>query len=246
LEWLELQAMKTGLRGKDVSLIERIYAKAIQEAESREKEQQLYASLERYAAAYRGFAGLKDVAALEMKVKQLERADEVRRSRSREKYVEMRQSAAENELFNLLDDVKAGRDHPFAMQKLQAAFACLRDDAKQSKDEVDRLAALRVLTRFWIMLNEQTALQFERREYGSAALRLEVMTRIRPDNPQVYYHLARAHSLGGRKNEAIAALRNAVAKGYRDFDALESDKDLEPLRKQAAYRKIIEDLKKGK
>ena len=184
------------------------------------------------------------MAALEIKAKQLERSPEVRRSRSREKDVEVRQRNSDGEISLLLSDVISGRDRPFAMQKLQSSFADLRDDANQKKDEVSRLAALRVLTRFWILLNEEASLAFERHEYAPAALRLEVMTQIRPDNPQVYYHLARAYSLDGRKKEAIAALRNAVAKGYKDIAALESNQDLEPLRKESDYQKIIEDLKK--
>jgi dienelactone hydrolase len=244
LEWLELQAMKSGIRDKDVLWIERIYAKTMEEALAREKERQLYGAWERYAAASRSFAGLRDVDALENKAKQLERSPEVRLSRSREREVEVRQRNSDKEISLLLGDVIGGRDRPFAMQKLQSSFAGLRDDANQKKNEASRLAALRVLTRFWILLNEEVSLAFERNEYAPAALRLEVMTQIRPGNPQVYYHLARAYSLGGRKKEAIAALKNAVAKGYKDIAALESNQDLEPLRKESDYQKIIEDLKK--
>ena len=32
--------------------------------------------------------------------------------------------------------------------------------------------------------------------------------------------------------------------GFHDVAALESDKDLEPLREDASYKRIIEDLKK--
>jgi len=244
LEWLELQAMKSGIRGKDASLIEQIYAKTIEEAESIEKEPRLFAALERYAAAWRSFAGLKDVAAFEVKMKQLEISRDVRRSRSLEKEAAMRQKSADDELSRLFDDMAAGGDHPFAAQKLKAGIARLRDDAGQKTNEARRLASLRVLTRFWIALNEQTVLAFERREYTSAALRLEAMSGIRPDNPQVYYHLARAHSMSGRTKEAIAALRNAIAKGYRDAATLESNPDLAPLRTQPGYQKIIEGLKK--
>jgi tetratricopeptide (TPR) repeat protein len=229
MEWLELRAIKSGLREKDDTWIEREYAAVIEEAGSREREQQIPESWERYGAAWRGFSGLRDVSVLETKVKQLDQSSEVLRSRSLEKDVEIRQKNTDEELSRLLDDVIIGRDRAFAMQKLQSRFAGLRSDGHQKKDEAVRLIAVRVLTRFWIMLNEETALAFEPREYGPAALKLEVMAQIRPDDPQIYYHLARAYTLGGRKKEAITALRNAVAKGYMDIATLESTPDLARL-----------------
>jgi len=46
------------------------------------------------------------------------------------------------------------------------------------------------------------------------------------------------------KGRAIEALKRSVEKGFHDVAALESDKDLEPLREDASYKQIIEDLKK--
>jgi dienelactone hydrolase len=244
VEWFELQAMKSGNREKDDSLIDSIYAKTVAAAASYEKEQQLFAALESYEAARSVFAGLRDVAALATKAKQLEQTPDVRKSLAREKDVEARQRNTDAELSGLLGDLIGDRDRPFAMQKLSSSFSSVRNDANQRKNEVDRLVALRVLTRFWILLNEETSLAFERHDYGPAALRLQVMTQIRPDNPQAYFHLARAYCRSGRKKEAIAALRDAVARGYKDIAALESNPDLESLRQEPAFRKIVEDLAK--
>jgi tetratricopeptide (TPR) repeat protein len=141
------------------------------------------------------------------------------------------------------EDLIAGRDRQFAAQKLRAGLERLRNTADQKKDEIGRIASIRVLTRFWIMLNEEASLALERREYGAAVARLELMAQVRPDNPRIYYHLARAHIQGGRKREAIESLRKAVANGFKDIGALESDADLEPLRGTPEYRKMLEVLK---
>jgi tetratricopeptide (TPR) repeat protein len=244
VQWLELQAMKSGIRGKDASLIASICAETVAEAELLERDRRLNAALQRYAAAWRSFAGLRDTAALEMKVKQLEPAQDVRRARATEKNAGMRQRAADKELSSLFGDVIAGRDHPYSMQKLGNSIDRLRKDAERREDDPGRIAAVRVLSRFWIALNEETSIALERREYGSATRRLEAMARIRPENPQVHYHLARAYCLSGRKKDAIASLRNAVAKGYRDTANLENNPDLESLRTNPDFRKIIEDLER--
>jgi len=244
LEWLELQAMKTGIRAKDAAWIDTLYSKTVAEAELLEQEGQLREALERYAAASRIFSGLKDAAGLDARQKELSRSREVRRAISKENEIQTRQETAEEELSRLMASSDAGIDFPIAMQKLQAAFEDLRKDAGRKNDEAVRIAARRVLSRYWILLNEEVSLALERREYGRAALRLETMAWIQPDNPQVYYYLARAYSLGGRSEKALEALRHAVAKGYRDYEILESNPDLDPLKQSPEYLKLMDDLKK--
>ena len=244
MEWLELQAMKSGIRAKDPSLIERIYAKTIREAESYEKNKQLLQSTERYVFALRSFAGLRDIAELDSQIARLRQAEPVRRARSLEKDVETRQRIADRELMGFFQDLSAGKDRQFAAQKLHAELDRLRNDSSQRGNEIRRLAATRSLTYFWIMLNEETTAALEQREYGRAALRLELMARVRLDNPQIDYHLARAYSMTGKKKEAIKSLQNAVAKGFKDVAVLESNRDLEPLRRMPEYQEIIDNLRR--
>ena len=144
----------------------------------------------------------------------------------------------------LIDALDKDSDQPFTVQKLNALIEDIRNDANRRKDAAAGVAALRVLTRSWILMNEEASLAFERRDYAKAARRLEVMARVRPDNPQVYYHLARAYSSDGRTRKAMEALKNAVARGYRDIEALENSRDLDLLREKPEYRKILEDLKR--
>ena len=41
---------------------------------------------------------------------------------------------------------------------------------------------------------------------------------------------------------AVALLRQAVRKGYKDFAHLKADSDLDPLRARADYRQLLADL----
>jgi hypothetical protein len=44
---------------------------------------------------------------------------------------------------------------------------------------------------------------------------------------------------------ALELLRQAVAKGYKDFDHLKKDDDLKPLREREDFKKLVIDLEKA-
>ena len=46
------------------------------------------------------------------------------------------------------------------------------------------------------------------------------------------------------KSRAIEALKKAIEKGFKDATALEGEKDLDSLRNEAGYKRILEDIKK--
>ena len=62
------------------------------------------------------------------------------------------------------------------------------------------------------------------------------LARLRPDDPVVYYNLACSLSLVSQIDEAYAALEKSVELGYRDFEHLLKDPDLELLREDSRFR----------
>tara|TARA_Y100000588_G_scaffold251542_1_gene266039 strand:- start:15 stop:431 length:417 start_codon:yes stop_codon:yes gene_type:complete len=68
------------------------------------------------------------------------------------------------------------------------------------------------------------------------------LARLCPGDPLVHYNLACSYSLTGEYRRAYNALKKALHHGYRDFDWLRQDPDLEPLRRQPIYVRIEEEL----
>ena len=66
----------------------------------------------------------------------------------------------------------------------------------------------------------------------------ERLARLEPRNALVFYNLACSYSLTNQFDLAAAALENAINLGYRDFNWLAKDPDLDKLRQQAVYRDI--------
>ena len=64
------------------------------------------------------------------------------------------------------------------------------------------------------------------------------LARLCPEDPLVHYNLACSFSLTEEFRKSAHALRKAIQRGYRDFDHLRRDSDLEPLRQTDLFAAI--------
>jgi predicted Zn-dependent protease len=69
------------------------------------------------------------------------------------------------------------------------------------------------------------------------------LVKLQPKNPTAHYNLACSLALSKRKNAAIQELREAVELGYRDFDWMEQDPDLEALKHHPEFQALLAQLK---
>lgn len=58
------------------------------------------------------------------------------------------------------------------------------------------------------------------------------------------YNIACNLALDGEKDKALEWLKKALDAGYDNFDHVESDSDLEPLREEARYEEMLQQAKK--
>jgi tetratricopeptide (TPR) repeat protein len=77
---------------------------------------------------------------------------------------------------------------------------------------------------------------YTRRGYFEKGLDVDKrLAQLRTDDPYIFYNLACSHSLLNNIEEALAAIKKAIAIGYDDFKFLESDKDLDNLRRDKRF-----------
>lgn len=69
------------------------------------------------------------------------------------------------------------------------------------------------------------------------------LVRLQPANATAHYNLACSLALSRRRLDALAALRQAVGLGYRDFDWMEQDPDLETLKTDPEFQLLLRQLK---
>jgi hypothetical protein len=66
---------------------------------------------------------------------------------------------------------------------------------------------------------------------------------LQPRNATAHYNLACSLALAKRKNDALRTLQHAVQLGYKDFDWMLQDPDLDDLKTQPAFVALLEQLK---
>jgi tetratricopeptide (TPR) repeat protein len=69
---------------------------------------------------------------------------------------------------------------------------------------------------------------------------------MEPDNAYVRYNLACSLSNLGKVEEALKELEAAIELGYDDLSYMQKDPDLERVRKDPRYRRLLEKGKKGR
>ncbi len=74
----------------------------------------------------------------------------------------------------------------------------------------------------------------------------EKLSRLRPEDPLVFYNLACSYSLVKEVEKSIEAIKTAINNGYGDFDYLEQDKDLDNIRQDERFQQCLSRLKPQK
>jgi len=242
--WMELQAMRSGIQERRESLIDELLHKGVQKAVSAESSGRMYDALLEYSALARDFNGLRDVTGFQRKVDQLKASKEVQQSIRREREEEESQLRWVARLMGLKESYASDEDRAQAVLQLSQSISDLRRRAASNETSADRLVARRVQGQFLVQLTQEAASYRESKDYAAAVFNLSLAVQIRPDSARLFYNLACANSLSGKKREALAALKSAIDKGFTDITALQTDPDLDGLRKEAAFQRILETLKR--
>jgi len=65
------------------------------------------------------------------------------------------------------------------------------------------------------------------------------LIKLKPDNPDLYYNVACIYARQGKLEEAIKWLKMSLNKGFRNWDLLRNDMDLENIRNSSFYQKLM-------
>jgi len=245
VEWMELQAMKSGRRGRDEKLIAELFDKMAGEARADESAKRVYEAFLKYEAIAKDFDGLRDVAELARKADELRSSREVKDRLKQERAAEQAQRQRSQEFFAAREQLNTAENPAVAMMGIKSMISDLRKKAASRDESVERLAARRALGAFYVSMNEEANRHRAAKKYREAAASLALAAEIRLDNPQIFFSLARACALGGDKKQALEALKKAVELGFTNADEIAGNTDFASVRNEAAYKRLIEDARRN-
>jgi hypothetical protein len=85
----------------------------------------------------------------------------------------------------------------------------------------------------------------QKRRYAEGLVIDKRLVTLRPNDPLAHYNLACAYALLAQPDLALSTLRRAVEVGYRDFRYMREDRDLDSIRKDPRFRKLLREYDAG-
>ncbi len=244
LDWMELQAMKAGKRPQDAALVEALWKDALERARAFEAAGDAVQAQRTWSAAAADFAGLRDTAEAARKAAELA-ADPGLQRELKERSARLQH---DKELLETAPGILAAVDaagDPMTVTQVVSALRIreLRKKAQSGRTADERLSAQRILNTIGVQTSYYLPQKFmDEKRYERAVFVLSIAAEIEPESPHVWYNRAAAYARKGDRKKALADLRHALERGWKDAAALEKDPDFETLRQEAGYQEIVRNL----
>jgi predicted esterase len=243
VEWLRLKAMQAGDLPPDTSFIDRRWRAMQAEADDAEKKADAIAQLNALRSLTADFAGLKDVTECSKKLALLKNSAALKSALRIEQEHIAEQSMLEADILPKLDAYIAGTaaDSVALANSIQQAMQRLDAEAEHSASETKRLISRRAADGVWVAAIERGEEELEEHHFERAEACFQLMSQVRSDVWPVLM-LADTHAEEGKQKPAMKDLREAVRRGLKDADVIESDSRLQVLKNSPDFQKLVEGL----
>ena len=242
--WFELQAMKRGLRAKDASIIDELWAGDLAQARQAETERRIADAFHTWSAMKADYAGLHDVAEAERKAAELGASEALKREIAAREARNKRDTDYLAETPNILKRAMRGDSEIPPTGARVAAELEIPEWRKRaaSTDIEESLSAKRVLNTLLVQTGYYLPKLFtERKEHDNAILMLSIAAEIMPESAEIWLELATAHARKGKagRKRALEALDKAVSLGWTDRTRIDQEPAFDELREDERFREIV-------
>lgn len=257
VEWLEVTAMKLGLRAVDRALVEAALGKELDEAGSFEAEGRIFWAVERLEAAARLAEGLDlgqapaGLAGLAGRVEGFKARKEYGRFLEAERKRDRRAAAFREEFgraFGAVEDPDTGGLVAVPKVLRATGIAFLRKEAKGADAPEVRALASRMLFDLCFAARARAMELYGWRDLNRAGAYFDIAIAACEEGlalePALHYDRACVAAQAGDKALALRHLAAAVDKGLSDPGLLEGDKDLDPIRGEERFLEIVAKVKR--
>ncbi len=245
MDWMEVAAIKSGIRKNDRDLVDALYKNSLEQGKRLKEAGKIYHAAEFYKYTAALLDGLTDIGEIEIKITELEKSRKYK-DFSRQEEIrynkEMGFISRFAYVFSLIRNLDPGKMKLKKIVKdLQLNF--LLELAGRKDDVYNRAMSRRLLPELVMKGNKEGTKFMEKGDLERAFYFLEIAARADNTDPVAFYNLACCYAGKNKKKEALKNLKLffelAQKKGYRNFSYLETDKHLDPIRKEKKFREIL-------
>jgi predicted esterase len=248
LDWMELLAVKAGLRAAAAVPIDSIYARRLAEARELETAGRTYEAFVRYSAIAEDFRGLRPTEPAQAKADELEQSAVVLDTRRRLDEFALRTSELQRRIEFVAQMIRSGSPLGLELALEHLEITRLREEAADADDPLGALGAQRALE--WIFVHTafyEPRQHLEQGEPHKALAALAIADAVKPGHPRVCQFGAQAQlALGnGNAQGALDGLECLVDAGWLwAAERLAADPAFEPLHGEARYQALVERLRR--
>lgn len=242
VEFMELMAMRYGLKPADSAWIDSSYTARLASAAKMADSGDGYHAWLEYKAIASDFAGLKDVKEPAGRADRLEKRDDVRRTTRQIQESIRAQRAYNDRLGEFLASYRKGAPIPVATAADRVQLRAL-ERRMAGTDSIDANAASRGIEQLWVYASFYEPMDYLDQNDPDRALGiLDLAALMRPHDPEVCWQQARAFARLKRETQALSALECA-ARAPISPESIEQDPDLRTLAAAPIYRALVARLK---
>jgi predicted esterase len=248
LDWMEIRAMRAGVKERDGALVEAIASTWMDEALRLETRGDLFEAAARYRGIAQDLEGLRDTARAAAKADELARTKEARHAASLMEKEAARQKAYEARLSSFITRFSVSAPPPPLAESLaDLQIPALKTQAAGEEEPLSALGAHRRLELVLVHTSFYLPRDFmERKDPGRALAILRIAAEIESGSPGICLGMARARAQIGQNAQALEDLKCLAAAPGIDPDFIDKDPWLAPLRGEAGYREILDRLRAAK
>jgi hypothetical protein len=243
VEWMELNAMRAGLRPADAGLVDAWWRRDEQRADDDVEAGRLLEASWRYAAMARDYEGLRETAAAMRHASELGGAPEARRDlQARRRAYENYQIWITSAMQMISESFRPGAaqasiSHAELTNEIEVARlrrVAAGTDLGAALEAQRRLNSIEVQLGFYLPREALAAAEYLRAEhYLSVALRMD------DQSPVSWYLMAITQARLRESAESLKALGRAVDVGYRDAAAVEAERAFDALRSHPEFVALL-------
>ncbi|MGI8788699.1 MAG: hypothetical protein ACR2HG_13170 [Pyrinomonadaceae bacterium] len=243
IEWLDLQAMKSGRMATDKKFVEDLLAKQTGKAETLSQTGDNLEAARIYEGIVTDFKDAADTKNAAEKLSEIRGQKSYKKSLDEEKDLFGRQQRTAKKIMAMGAELLDAPNENAALKRISNEVEDWRQKSKAAADSPERRLARRILDQVFVETYE-TALYVNRpeKDYKMMSANLELTRLVNPQNSIVLLELARAFALANRKKDALNAVGEAVAKGLKDCARIIGSPEFTSLRGEKQFQKIIEQL----